>query len=61
MAPSAASSQKWLAVTTTTKVTTSGYAAQNSFSARCLIRKIAGMATISANATCMLGTAANGL
>src|SRR5215207_5200326 len=60
-APSAASSQKWLAVTITTKVTTSGYIPQSIFTTRRLTRKIAGMAIISANATCMLGTAANGL
>ena len=60
-APSAASIQKWLAVTTTTKVTTSGYTAHSALITRLLTRKNAGTAIMSANATCMLGTAANGL
>ena len=48
-------------VTTTTNVTSTGYSAQAIFNARVFTSLIAGMPIISANATCMLGTAANGL
>jgi hypothetical protein len=50
-----------LPVTSTTNVTIAGYTAQTALRARERTILKAGMPTISANATCMLGTAAYGL
>ena len=52
---------KWLAVTTITKTTTSGYRYQKIFSARHFTRRAIGTLIMSANATCIEGTAAYGL
>src|SRR4029079_5732836 len=60
-APAAASNQKWLAVTTMTKKTASGYVDQRARAHALRTRFIAGTAIISEKAMCMLGTAAYGL
>ena len=52
---------KWLAVTTITKTTSSGYRHQKTFSARHFTSRASGMLIMSAKATCIEGTAAYGL
>src|SRR5581483_8156119 len=60
-APSTASSRKWLAVTTITKVISNGYSNQKTRATRQRTRRARGHPIISANATCIEGMAANGL
>ena len=52
---------KWLAVTTITNVISNGYSSHSTRTARCLVKRASGHAIISANATCIDGTAAYGL
>ena len=60
-APVAASNHQWFAVATTTNVTSTGYAYQSAFTAVRRAMAAIGTPSISANATCIDGTAANGL
>ncbi len=60
-APSTASAMKWFAVATMTNTTSSGYSAQKIFSGRHLTSFDSGIPIMSANATCIEGTAAYGL
>ena len=60
-APKNASARKWLPVATITNVTSSGYSAQNTRTARQRHTRASVTPIISANATCIEGTAAYGL
>jgi hypothetical protein len=57
-APRIASEMKWLAVTMITNVMSSGYSAHSTRTVRQRERRASGQAIMSANATCMEGTAA---
>src|SRR5207253_6887057 len=57
-APSSASRMKWLAVTTITNVIRKGYTSHSTRTAECRARRASGQPIMSANATCIEGTAA---